>query len=85
METKELMAKYPDEPVVLGRGNTCLSCGSVQRDAFKEGVEWAREHPSLDTKVTFGCINQKVTMTIGELIKYYIDQECADVADECGL
>lgn len=42
---KEANERYPDRPVVLGRGNTCLSCGEVQRDAFKAGVEWARQNP----------------------------------------
>ena len=31
---------YPDERVVLARGNTCLSCGRVKRAAFKAGAKW---------------------------------------------
>ena len=47
MITEEVIKKaanerYPDQSVVLGRGNTCLSCGKVQRDAFKAGAEWYR-------------------------------------------
>lgn len=41
---KEANERYPNRPVVLGRGNTCLSCGEVQRDAFKAGVEWHKNH-----------------------------------------
>lgn len=39
----------------------------------------------LDNKVTFDCISKRVTMTIRELINYYIDRECCDVAEECGF
>lgn len=67
---------------------------------FKESVEYIRtdlvegikgnleEIPSnvdLEKTVEFECIGKKVKMTVQELINYYIDSECADVADECGF
>ena len=39
----------------------------------------------LEKKVTFDCISKKVTMSVRELISYYIDRECCDAADECGF
>ncbi|MBO7509972.1 MAG: hypothetical protein J6T35_02205 [Bacteroidales bacterium] len=55
-------------------------------------AEWGANHASgkapkvdLDGKVTFDCISKKVTMTIRELINYYIDTECCNVAEECGF
>ncbi len=39
----------------------------------------------LEKTVEFECIGKKVRMTIQELINYYIDTECANVADECGF
>lgn len=46
-----------------------------------------QEQPEIDLEeeVEFYCINKKVKMTIQELINYYIDTECAEVADECGF
>ena len=46
-----------------------------------------QEQPEVDLEeeVEFYCINKKVKMTIQELINYYIDTECAEVADECGF
>lgn len=35
--------------------------------------------------VEFECIGKRVKMTVKELINYYIDTECCDVADECGF
>lgn len=49
-------------------------------DAFKAGAEWMKKQP-----ITFNCIGKQVTMTVQELINYYIDSECVDVADECGF
>lgn len=49
-------------------------------EGFKAGAEWQKKQP-----ITFNCIGKQVTMTIQELIDYYIDSECADVADECGF
>ena len=43
-----------------------------------------QEQPAVDLEkvVEFYCINQKVRMTIQELINYYIDTECAETAIE---
>lgn len=38
---------FPDSKVTLTRGNTCLSCGKLQRNAFKGGVEWMAERAKL--------------------------------------
>lgn len=54
------------------------------RDAFIAGAEWQKDK-MLEGAVEFECIGKKVKMTIQELINYYIDQECCDVADECGF
>ena len=46
-----------------------------------------QEQPEVDLEkvVEFECIGKKIKMTIQELINYYIDSECCDVADECGF
>ena len=46
-----------------------------------------QEQPKVDLEKTieFECIGKKVKMTVQELINYYIDTECCDVADECGF
>ena len=36
-------------------------------------------------QVTFTCIGKQVTMSVQELIDYYIDTECANTANECGF
>lgn len=36
-------------------------------------------------QVTFTCIGKQVTMSVQELINYYIDTECANTANECGF
>lgn len=38
-----------------------------------------------NTEVTFACIGKEVTMTIQQLIDYYIDSECVKVAEECNF
>lgn len=43
------------------------------------------EPVDLEKTVEFECIGKKVKMTVQELIDYYIDSECVDVADECGF
>ena len=53
---------------------------AIKQEAFKAGAEWQKKQP-----ITFNCIGKKVKMTVQELINYYIDSECADVADECGF
>lgn len=52
----------------------------LRKHDFKAGAEWQRKQP-----ITFNCIGKKVKMTIQELIDYYINSECTDVADECGF
>lgn len=46
-----------------------------------------QEQPEVDLEKTveFECIGKKVKMTVQELINYYIDSECIDVAEECGF
>lgn len=39
----------------------------------------------LNEKVTFSCISKKVTMTVQELINYYVESEIAAVAEECNF
>lgn len=36
-------------------------------------------------QVTFTCIGKQVTMSVQELIDYYIDNECVKTAEECGF
>lgn len=57
----------------------------VKFAAFKAGAEWMKKQGILNEEVTFGCINKYVTMTVQQLIDYYIDTECAECADECGF
>lgn len=67
-----------------------------QRKQDQKLIELAEDHAMLagmckmkeemmEKAVEFECIGKKVKMTIQELINYYIDQECCDVADECGF
>lgn len=57
----------------------------VDVDKYMNEVRGREPEVDLDSKVTFDCISKKVTMTIRELINYYIDRECCDVAEECGF
>ena len=43
------------------------------------------EEQIMKVAVEFKCIGKKVKMTVQELINYYIDAECCEVADECGF
>lgn len=64
---------------------------------FKESVEYIRadlvgqslqqEQLEVDLEKTaeFECIGKKVKMTVKELIDYYINTECCEVAEECGF
>lgn len=52
--------------------------------AARHFAEWQKAK-MLEKAVEFECIGKKVKMTIQELINYYIEQECIDVADECGF
>lgn len=38
-----------------------------------------------EQQVSFKCISKEVTMTVQQLIDYYIEREIGDVADECGF
>lgn len=38
-----------------------------------------------DEQVTFTCIGKQVTMSVQELINYYLDNECANTAEECNF
>ena len=40
---EEALKKYPDKKVVLARGNTCLSCGKVCREAYLNGYRQAKK------------------------------------------
>ena len=50
-------------------------------------LEKQKEQPEVDLEkvVEFESIGKKVKMTVQDLINYYIDSECCDVADECGF
>lgn len=52
--------------------------------AFIAGAEWQKEQ-MLKEAVEFECIGKNVKMTVKELIDYYIDTECCEVAEECGF
>lgn len=68
-------------------------------NAWLEGISLARrelekQYPQIlansantckDKQVTFTCIDKKVTMSVQELIDYYIDNECANTAEECNF
>lgn len=43
------------------------------------------EEQMMKKAIEFECIGKKVKMTVQELINYYIDSECVDVAEECGF
>lgn len=52
---------------------------------LKLAVQQEQPEVDLEKTVEFECIGKKVKMTVQELINYYIDTECCDVADECGF
>lgn len=59
-------------------------------DACEKYGKWKivkQEQPEVDLEKTveFECIGKKEKKTVQELINYYIDSECVDVADECGF
>jgi len=39
----------------------------------------------LKQTVTFNCAGKTVTMTVQELVNYYINRECCDIAEECNF
>lgn len=47
-------------------------------------AEWKDRHIA-EQQVSFKCISKEVTMTVQQLIDYYIEREIGDVADECGF
>ena len=53
--------------------------------SFIDSLQQEQPEVDLEDKVTFDCISKKVTMTVRELINYYIDRECCEVAEECGF
>lgn len=55
-------------------------------DAFEAGARWADLNNRNQT-VSFFCISgdKKVTMTVQQLIDYYIEREIDDVASECNF
>lgn len=57
----------------------------LQEQTLTDCNELQEPEVDLDSKVTFDCISKRVTMTVQELINYYIDRECCDVAEECGF
>lgn len=56
-------------------------------DILKKIASLQQEQLEVDLEkvVEFECIGKKVKMTIQELVNYYIDSECCNVADECGF
>ena len=44
---EEALKLYPDKKVVLTRGDTCLSCGRVRREAYINGYQQAEKDLSL--------------------------------------
>lgn len=54
-------------------------------DVDIESLQQEQPKVNLESVVEFECIGKKVKMTIQELINYYIDTECVEVADECGF
>ena len=54
--------------------------------AFEAGAQWADLNNRNQT-VSFFCISgdKKVTMTVQQLIDYYIEREIDDVASECNF
>ena len=44
---EEALKLYPDKKVVLARGNTCLSCGRVRREAYINGYQQAEKDLAL--------------------------------------
>lgn len=62
---------------------TVQFCGAREENQIE--TRSTAEPVNLEETVEFNCIGKKVKMTVQELINYYIDSECADVADECGF
>lgn len=58
------------------------SCGTKQCIDY---IQQEQPEADLEKTVEFECIGKKVKMTVQELINYYIDRECCDVAEECGF
>lgn len=81
---KEANERYPDIPVVLGRGNTCLSCGEVRRDAFETGAKWQKSSvwhkpseklPEYEEKIVFLWEHgMAVNVDVGRLRLIYGDK-----------
>ena len=90
----ELLRKEIERLKTENNNIRCTANGSYcvgYDDAFGDllstinSLQQEQHEVDLEDKVTFDCISKKVTMTVRELINYYIDRECCDVADECGF
>ena len=66
------------------KGLICETSIPIFKAGFIAGAEWQKQQ-MMKEAVEFECIGKKVKMTVQELINYYIDTECCDVADECGF
>lgn len=73
-----------NSPVLCHFHNGCRMQALDTIDFIKQ-LQQEQPEVDLEDKVTFDCISKKVTMTVRELINYYIDRECCDVAEECGF
>lgn len=75
--------------VVHGVADTFKQDGRVAMcdDILKkiDSLQQEQQEVDLGETVEFECIGKKVKMTVRELINYYIDSECVDVAEECGF
>ena len=92
------MSKYIDAEKLIERleemkqaeyencGGVNSKTGALQEvQELIESLQQEQPEVELEKTVEFDCIGTKVKMTIQELINYYIDSECCDVANECGF
>ena len=74
-------AKWQEEQdtreMIKSDGGSFRKCYELGKKDIKEQM--------MKEAMEFECIGKKVKMTVQELINYYIDAECCDVADECGF
>lgn len=58
----------------------------LMQSAFADGMGTAdAERIEEEKAVIFECAGKNVSMTVKELTDYYIDQECAKIAEECNF
>ena len=79
-QTPEQAAEYlyPYEKVTLARGNICLSCWRVKRDAFKAGAEWQKRQDELtweDIKRIVKIADSMLTGTAWDAVEYPNEQK----------